>query len=484
MVKRIVVCAVTMWLVTQLVACATVEVVKNPPRVMEELSREKIVAVLTEDGEAVRFDSPVQVQIAEAEGRGEYAFIQATVDGEPYEINIDDVELITVQRVVSTSCPLVYSWDGNEFVLDAEPIAGATTRGLERSDYSELGYLVADGDVYRLQMKNLLEESQYLDLVELHVVDHPIDRRVVVNNSGGFHTVSKLVAPVDATDQSGKDLRRWFVDKDRVIWAPPPELDADGNVRRSIELTFPKPPDATTAKLVASAGTAPWGAIMVKEMLELRGRDLDSWYWQVDYVPLFPELVRAWNLREELYVLKVYVKESTGWKRRGILHGAGPFVVEDQLLTLDISKVVGDELRLRVEPPSGFWALNWFAVDFSPEIELSVTTVPVGAAKDHTGASAKSSLLEADGEYHEMLRVGDQLALSFPVPERKAGMGRTVFLRTHGYYRLHLEAEGEPDTESLYQVNNVPDGAARLAVRIFKDSKRVVDPSQLPLGSK
>jgi hypothetical protein len=44
-------------------------------------------------------------------------------------------------------------------------------------------------------------------------------------------------------------------------------------------------------------------------------------------------------------------------------------------------------------------------------------------------------------------------------------MLRSVFLHSRGYYRPGLETAGQPDTETLRQVFEVPDAFARLAAR-------------------
>jgi hypothetical protein len=59
----------------------------------------------------------------------------------------------------------------------------------------------------------------------------------------------------------------------------------------------------------------------------------------------------AWSLREELYELKVYVKEATGWQLRGIVPGGGPVVAQNRVVLLDVSRVLGNELQVQIRPP-------------------------------------------------------------------------------------------------------------------------------------
>ena len=113
--------------------------------------------------------------------------------------------------------------------------------------------------------------------------------------------VSPLAAPqrlTSARDNQGRDLLPWLATTDRVIWEAPPVLDANGGVRQEIVLTFPKPKGATRARLMANVATGLWGSGMIKEMLKLRGRDLESWYASMDGDRTQSAALFAWILRK------------------------------------------------------------------------------------------------------------------------------------------------------------------------------------------
>ena len=248
--------------------------------------------------------------------------------------------------------------------------------------------------------------------------------------------------------------------------------DVNGNVRHEIVMSFPKPKDATSAKLVAKVATGLWGSYMIKAMLELRGRNLEAWYASIDHDQTGANALHAWALREELYALKLYVEEPTGWELRGILPGGGPFIAEDRVVLLDVSRVPGRQLRIRVRPPAGFWALNSFVIDYSSDKALSVENVPPLEALDEGGRDVLSELLAADDSYYAMPVTGNYAYVSFPAPVRRPGMKRTVFLHSRGYYRLHLIGRGEPNTAILQEIRDVPDAAARLAAVRFVEWQR------------
>jgi hypothetical protein len=243
--------------------------------------------------------------------------------------------------------------------------------------------------------------------------------------------------------------------------------DANGKSQSDIVMTFPKPAGATQVKLVANAATGLWGSYMIKKMVELRGRDVGAWYTSMDESQSARDALFAWEVREELFALKISVEEPTGWEVRGILPGTGPFISKDRIVLLDVSRVHGDQLRIRIQPPAGFWALNSFAVDYTADRPVNVEKIEPATAKDQQGKNVLPELAANDDRYLAMPNIGDTADLTFHVPSQHAGTDRTVFLHSRGYYKLHITATGEPDTKTLQEIENVPGAAARYAANQF-----------------
>ncbi len=456
----------------------------------EPLPQERITSITTLRGEVVHFDAPG----ARVQGDTLVGFVES----EAVQIPLGDVERLWVTRtgrntlseiglvvaivggilavaaLITLSakewCPFVYSWDGTRYVFDAEPFGGAVSRGLERDDYSELESLVVDDQgLYRLKITNEVRETQYTNLVELWVVDHPRGTRVVADEWGELSTVRAPRAPVTATDAHGRDLLTWLAETDRRIWEAPAILDETGAVRQDIVLTFPKPSGATTAKLVANVATGLWGSHMIRELLELRGNTLDEWYARIDGDPAARDSLFDWILREETYRLKIHVEEPTGWEVRGTLHGGGPFIAEDRVVSLDVSRVPGDSVRIRIQPPLGFWALNSFAMDYSPEEAVHVAAIAPVQARDAGGDDVLSTLLAADEEYYSMPRTGDFGYVAFPAPDPMPGLDRTLILHSRGYYLQHLSKQGDPNLALLREIAEVPGAAVGLAASRYTE---------------
>jgi len=466
-----------------LAGCTVKKVQKLPPTAVIQPGKDTIIGATTLKGEDVSFDPP-GATIASGTLHG-------SVKKTTYDLPMDQVQRLWIQRdtissgrtiglvagiIVGTvvivaaviaatkqSCPFVYSWDGAQYQFDAEPYGGAIARGLEKDDYSELGQLREQDGRYKLRMTNEVDETQMTNLTELWVVDHPAGTRVVPDIQGKLRTVSDPQSLTSASDSAGHDLLPWLRSTDRLIWEPPSVSDTNGSLDSDITMTFPKPANATQVKLIANAATGLWGSYMIKKMVELRGRDVGKFYTAVNHSQSVRNKLTAWEVREQLYQLKVYVEEPTGWEVRGILPGTGPFICKDRILPLDVSHVQGNQLRIRIHPPAGFWALNSFAVDYTPDQRVTMQKLKPATAQDQQGNNVLPDLANVDGRYLAMPNIGDTTDITFLAPPRKDGSERAVFLHSRGYYKLHIAGTGDPDKKTLEAFEKVPGSAAHFA---------------------
>jgi Flp pilus assembly protein TadD len=154
------------------------------------------------------------------------------------EINAPADRILTVKELdrKGTSCPLLYTWNGNAFEFVTDFLGG-----------SAYGYLVAPGQYnvsdtdeyvriegrqlvpkdgkYLLNLNNQLEEIILFDRAQLLVVDHPRETEIYPNErllphppfpEFKIHTITDARLPRAARDDRGNDILQSLALKDRV----------------------------------------------------------------------------------------------------------------------------------------------------------------------------------------------------------------------------------------------------------------------------
>jgi hypothetical protein len=369
------------------------------------------------------------------------------------------------------SCPFVYSFDGSQYRFDAEPLGGATTKALARTDYSKLKYLWPVQGEYRLLVRNEVAETQYIDAMSLAVVDHDPSDSIVADGSGGFYAVHAPLPPFLVTDEDGRKFTKVVSAIDGIPW----QTDMTRYRERlpsvkhhTLTFFFPKPKGAKRAQLIAHVGTTLWGSGMIRTLYELYGKDVDAYHEKLDRGGKELYDMLAYMGREELFTLKVYVGKQGTWVERGTLSGGGPYVYETQAIPLSVSSIAEDTLAIQVRPPLGFWSIDYMGIVYDDERHAESQTVEALSAIDQDGNTLMEELQARDNQCCVMSTRSQTATLRFPVPPQCAGTARTVFLKSSGYYRLHLPKDHPADTAALEQLASTPGAVVDFSLERYR----------------
>ena len=345
------------------------------------------------------------------------------------------------------SCPFVFSFDGTRYRFDSETFAGAIFAGAERADYDNLDFLAPVEGEYRLRIQNERAETQYTNKLAILVVDHPPGTRVVPDSRGGLHVLSLPTAAVAAVDGRNRDVLVLLSESDDQFWESDltrMDLDGEQSFRDGVILTFPKPPDAQQAKLFVRAQNTELGPLVLRTFLELQGRSLYQWYREANSSESLQQRIKQWYFRDGM--LHVRVWQGDRWVLQEALLDVGPAISKDQIASLDLSDVEGEEVRIQLESSLGLWRLDAVNINYNSTAPLSVTELAPYRVQTHDGRDVRGLLLSDDGEYYIALP-GDKADLTFKEPPRQRDRDRSYVLETKGFYYIYADdsGPGRPD---------------------------------------
>ncbi|MEZ4965726.1 MAG: hypothetical protein R2791_10820 [Saprospiraceae bacterium] len=347
-----------------------------------------------------------------------------------------------------TLCPHVYSYDGAEYHLDAEICSGSFYKEAQVPDRVVLPHLQADANgIYRVKLANEMQESDYIDQVNLLVFDHLADATVYPTRAGRYLALTRPQAPLSAHSSKGSDMRALLSDREPgSCWIGNPfayDPDRDTCLREQLELTFDKPAGAVDAALLLNLCNTKWAATQQMTFMSLQEQAHPGWYTGLDAEQ--GAALKAVLIREN--GLAVSVWDGIQWKEVGQIDVVGPAAERSELLEIDLQGLPDGVLKVRLDCPPGYWMVNSAQVDFSyEEAVLTKVLQPVGAHDQH-GRNVMQLLGSADGKCHVMPEAGNYVELHFEVPSPEPHTGRTLVLQCDGYYSPHLQAGGEPQTE-------------------------------------
>lgn len=340
----------------------------------------------------------------------------------------------------SWSCPFMYSWDGNEYVLDSQLLNNAPKQEAEKTDYDSLEWLEPDNGEYLLKLTAELEETVYINKLKLVTIDHLIGTQIIPDKDGNLHTIQSPYTPISAKDLDGAPCLNKVNARDGTYWTSNMEnkdFSQSGDLRDGIILRFNKPVDATNAKIVVN-----YKNTRLPEFIHAHfGR--------------LPEVdpVQHGQLHALLHFLRLKVWNGTEWVSEGSFHNnPGSWVARDNVQSIDVSGISGDKLRIKISSLTGLVLIDSVVVDYTEDETVSTNELSVTIATDNHGSDVVSEILADDSDYLVMEQ-GDYAYLTFDEPATIPDHGRSYVIKAKGYYDAPAVSplEGEKPEELMKQ---------------------------------
>jgi parallel beta-helix repeat protein len=315
------------------------------------------------------------------------------------------------------SCPFLYSWDGQDYLLDSQLFASA--RGT-KTYYDKLEYLDSVDRKYIVKITEEMYETAFVDELKLVTVDHPTGTQIAIERTGNIHTIRSPYAPASAIEEDGTDCLDKVKDSDGDFWSgnmDNKDFSLDDDVRDGIILTFDKPACADTAKVV----------------FRLKNTSL---FEQVNQImrslPDDPSGATD-DLRRTVIRPYLEVWDEGVMVYREMLSNAGSYVDREDVRVIDISGISTNELTIKLESLTGLLTVDSVMVDYSADEPVYITELPVVTAVDGKGTDITLQLV-ADDDIEYVMEQGDYAELSFNEPTAIAGHERTCLIEGDGYY--------------------------------------------------
>jgi len=375
-----------------------------------------------------------------------------------------------IVALTKESCPFIYVHDGESYQLTGEIYSGAIYPHLERDDFLPLPQLKHPKDEYHLKMTNEVREIQYTNLTELLLIDHPNDTDVLVDKYGTCYTLKDLQTPKTAISPNRQNVLPQIVKRDSMKYLgdsfedPDPTLD-------SVVMSFDNPNRSDSAKLVVRAKNSFWLDYVFAQFFNLFGDNYDEWMEKQKILKEGKQ--KNWSLEQGI-PLSVYLEKNGEWQFIDYYNVVGPIIEKDIVLSLDISDIDSEEIRIKLEFGFLFWEIDYVGLDFSPQQPVEQNVVSLTSAVDHNGLDVTELLSQSDDDYFIMPAIGDQAILKFAVPQKVMNdQNRSIFLHSRGHYEVIRNPEGRADVSYLRSFRD-PGKFSQFSKEIYLELERKI----------
>ncbi|MBI5401858.1 MAG: hypothetical protein HY959_00515 [Ignavibacteriae bacterium] len=372
------------------------------------------------------------------------------------------------------SCPYIYSFDGANYIYDAEPLGGVICEALARTDVSRLEHLTVSDGKFKLFVKNENDEQQRLDEMKLLLINHEEGQSVTSDLQNKFFKYRKINPPESVLDESGTDITKYFSEKDEFRWQTDLIKMYDGSVsgKHSLKFRFKKPEGVKSALLFVNGGISNWGSKMVKNTISLNGSKIDEWYSEFNKKGAKLKKLHEYIVGEEIYYLKVNLKEENGYSVKAVIPGGGPKIDEDKVMQIPLENVSGDFIEITLNPPAGYWKFEQVGMIFEYESvpDEDITELNSALASDRNGTDIREELSIRDKNYHLMPEIGNAFDLQFDAPENFNRKTCEVFLKTSGWYEINTDKSKSPQSALLDELMNTPGKIVEYSLQLFRQN--------------
>jgi len=352
--------------------------------------------------------------------------------------------LMVIVALTKSSCPFVYSYDGNDYLFSGEIFSGATQPGLERDDYMLLPTVASSEGSYSVKLTNEVHEIQSVNLASLLVVDHPAGLSVLIDKTGKIQTFRKPSVPVTAENCAGRNIIDYIGKKDSLNFSGDPQ-DVGKDGLEKIVMKFVKPRDCESAKLLIRAKNSFWLDVLFTKFHLLFGERYDTFAAKQESAS--GNKLNKFLIDQNI-PLSAYIEKNGKWQSIGYFNIAGPMAMRDDILPVELAGITSDTVKIKLETGFLFWEVDYAGMDFSKTENVIQSELAVSSALDKSGDDVKEKLLSKDWNYLVLKEVGDVAVINFEEPAMMNSV-RSVFLHTSGYYKILREQKGSADIRAL-----------------------------------
>lgn len=350
---------------------------------------------------------------------------------------------LTIILLIACSCPHVYIADNGYYYFNNTLFTGATSKALERHDYKLMPDLFTSSDNYEFYIKNEEQEHQFTDLLELWVVEHNSNEKIISDQRGNIYSIIDPINATRVSNDADEDISELIsVDDERGFAFNNNSAKDYSNVFTEFEI----PQSKEDGKLILKVKNTEWSAHVYNEFSAKFGRYYDNWV--NGNAKKSKEEVNQ-KLKEAGIPLLVSIKVGEEWIDLEAIDLIGDKSYNSLVIPIKEEYLNGEKAEIRIRSGFMFWKLDHVYMDFSKQTEKEIQIITPSIASGKKVKDFTKELSSVDEKYMEHLETGDSTFIQFQGLKKSPEKSRTMILHSKGYYLPQKEFAGKPEWKEL-----------------------------------
>ncbi|MDP7196430.1 MAG: hypothetical protein QF864_09600 [SAR202 cluster bacterium] len=343
------------------------------------------------------------------------------------------------QSSILSSCPFVYSYNGENWIQDHESFPFSVIKSAQTTTFDRLKHLKEVDGKYKIKIAEELNETSFVDMFKLFIVDHNGTGFVMPDIKGKMHTIQNLTAPLSCYDSQNISCLDKIKKQDNWYWKEnfkDIDITKKDTWRNEIEITFDKPQNYNNkAKLFFNIRKLDTMTEFWKFYLNSIGENYWPFWQKVLSTNQFSFLFN--QAFKKSINLKFEVWDGEKWEVVGHVN-AGRNMLEDFLIEIDLTNnkiKTNKDLKIKASSIKGFYEIDYLAIDYSQDEEMIITKIKPEIAVLNNQTNVKNKLFKTDENYVN-LNIGDEIDLTYNSIPKKEGFNRDFSISINGYYNF------------------------------------------------
>ncbi len=329
-----------------------------------------------------------------------------------------------------SSCPFIYSWDGNRFVLEAEALGIGIGKALELTTCSVLPSLKEDHSQVRIRITNERPETHYFNSVQLEAAEIDCGATVIADSKNTLWPVYQALPPLTAVDQSGNNIIEKVHDRDRKYWESDlSQTSVLSDFQDVIDVSFVRSSSQKEGSLVLHVINTKFVNAVFKNTFQFMGDQSLAFMQAVEHDPELIATLKQWIVECSL---KAFLWNGNDWEQIGVVYPEANITPFSRLIRFDTGNFKGDTVKIRLTSLADLWKIDAVQLDWTPVQPLKSRIAKMRSAVGPRGKDLSSTLQHSDNTY-AVLFPPEQIELTFDSIHPSHGKKVVYALNVRGY---------------------------------------------------